>query len=338
MIYELEDTSKVEKLFEGAEDSMIRSCLEKVMGKVYVTDLVHPKSAMAFLSCFAFYGGEPDAELAAFKPKGFVNMVAPDEAWQKLLKANFPDGETYTRYAIRKDTKFDRKKLETLLAALPAGYEIRKIDAVIYDMCLNDDQFEDAVMHFGSKEDYLERGRGFAVIKDGKVVSAASSFSVYREGIEIEIDTAEKERRKGLASAVAAKLILSCLDDGLYPNWDAANMESVRLAEKLGYELSHEYQTLFVGSVYDFAIPDPDKSRWGAYCGKYEQRIEDFRLGEVFLKDGDLYGTVSDAEYGDYSFKLIPVGENTFGRNGGSLRVTFGADCLEIDGVTCKKL
>ena len=44
-----------------------------------------------------------------------------------------------------------------------------------------------------------------------------------------------------LASAVGARLILSCLDEGLYPAWDAANILSVRLAEKLGYEFSHEY-------------------------------------------------------------------------------------------------
>lgn len=337
MVYELNDTSKVETLFAGMEDSMIRSCLEQVMGKVYVTDPKKPRSAMAFLACFAFYAGEPDAELAAYKPKGFVNMVAPDEAWRNLLEARFPDGETYTRYAIRKDTKFDRKHLEALVKALPAGYALRRIDGEIYDLCLKDDRFEDAVMHFESKEDYLKRGRGFAVMKDGKVVSAASSFTVYREGIEIEIDTAEEERRKGLASAVGAKLILSCLDDDLYPSWDAANMESVHLAEKLGYEFSHEYKTLFVGSVYDFAISDPDKSKWSAYCGKYEQSNEDFRLSEVFLKDGDLYGTVLNTEYGDYSFKLIPVGENTFGRNGGALRVTFGDGCLVIDGVICKK-
>ncbi len=338
MIYELEDTSKVETLFAGMEDSMIRSCLEKVMGKIYVTDAENPASAMAFLASFAFYAGEPDAELAAFKPKGFVNMMAPDEAWERLLRQNFPDGDTYTRYAIKKGTKFDRKKLEALESSLPAGYEIRRIDAELYDLCLENEQFEDCVANFSSKEDYLEHGRGFAVMREGKIVSAASSYTVYREGIEIEIDTEKAERRKGLASAAAAKLILSCLDDGLYPSWDAANMASVHLAEKLGYEFSHEYKTLFVGSVYDNAISDPDRSKWGSYCGKYEQLIADFQLSEVFLKDGDLYGTVLNTEYGDYSFKLIPVGENTFGRNGGSLRVTFGDGCLIIGGTVCKKL
>ena len=56
----------------------------------------------------------------------------------------------------------------------------------------------------------------------------------------------EEERRKGLASITCSKLILSCLDDGLYPSWDAANMESVKLAEKLGYEFSHEYSVYCV--------------------------------------------------------------------------------------------
>ena len=80
-----------------------------------------------------------------------------------------------------------------------------------------------------------------AVMKDGRPVSVCSSYTSFRDGIEIEVDTLEEERRKGLAAAVSASLILSCLDDGLYPSWDAANPASVHLAEKLGYEFSHEY-------------------------------------------------------------------------------------------------
>ena len=79
------------------------------------------------------------------------------------------------------------------------------------------------------------------MLKDGKIVSAASSYSRYLRGIDIEIDTVKEERCKGLGSAAAARLILQCLDGGLYPAWDAANKLSVRLAEKLGYEFSREY-------------------------------------------------------------------------------------------------
>ncbi|MBO4428512.1 MAG: GNAT family N-acetyltransferase, partial [Clostridia bacterium] len=64
---------------------------------------------------------------------------------------------------------------------------------------------------------------------------------------DIEVDVLNEHRHKGLASAVCAALILACLDEGLYPSWDAANMMSVRLAEKLGYTLDHEYVCFGVG-------------------------------------------------------------------------------------------
>lgn len=39
MIYEIQDTNKVKHLFEGWKETLIYSCLQKVMGKIYVTDL-----------------------------------------------------------------------------------------------------------------------------------------------------------------------------------------------------------------------------------------------------------------------------------------------------------
>ena len=78
-------------------------------------------------------------------------------------------------------------------------------------------------------------------MKSGRIVSGASSYTRYIEGIEIEVDTVTEELRKGLALVACAALILRCLDEGLYPSWDAQNMASVHLAEKLGYEFDHEY-------------------------------------------------------------------------------------------------
>ena len=242
MICELKDRAKAAPLFAGMEDSMIRTCLQGLMdSRIYVTDPDRPRSAMAYLADFAFFAGEPDRALVEGKPKGFAVLVPPDENWARLVEDCFPNAQRWTRYAIRKDTRFDRGKLKRLAAALPEGYELRKIDGDLYEKCLADPLFTDGVCHFGSKERYLSTGRGFALLKDGQIVSIASSYTVYREGIEIEIDTLESERRKGLATVVGAALILSCLDDGLYPSWDAANRESVGLAEKLGYAFSHEY-------------------------------------------------------------------------------------------------
>ena len=99
----------------------------------------------------------------------------------------------------------------------------------------------DFVSSFQSKAAYLRDGRGVVLVKNGEIVSGASSYTRYREGIEIEVDTVEEERRKHLALIACSALILRCLDEDLYPSWDAQNMASVRLAEKLGYQYDHEY-------------------------------------------------------------------------------------------------
>ena len=250
MIYELTDTSKALNIFGGWEETLIWSCLQKVMGKVFVTDIDNPSSAMAFVGCFAFVAGVPDKELVLGKPEGFVIMVPRNDAWAAVIEECFPDARKVTRYAIRKDTKFDVPRLQKIVAGLPDGYELRKIDSEIYDLCLTDPVTRDFVSAFNSKEKYLELGRGMVILKDGKFVSGASSYTRYKEGIEIEVDTIESERRKGLATVVCSALILNCLNEGLYPSWDAHNMNSVHLAEKFGYEFDHEYIAYEVASEY----------------------------------------------------------------------------------------
>lgn len=248
MIFELEDTSKAKALFEGWQESLIWSCLQKVMGKVYVTDLEKPKSAFAFVGVFAFYAGEPDEELLKNKPAGFVIMTPQNEAWAKLIESVYPDAKKVTRYAIKKNTGFDTGALKKNLELLPEGYELKNIDEKIYDLCMENPVTADFVSVFGGKENYLKDGRGVVILKNGKIVSGASSYTRYKEGIEIEVDTAEPERRKNLALISCSALILRCLEEGLYPSWDAHNQISVHLAEKLGYEFDHEYHAYEVAS------------------------------------------------------------------------------------------
>ena len=82
---------------------------------------------------------------------------------------------------------------------------------------------------------------------------------------------------------------------------------------------------------------DSDSADWEAYCGKYEQLIEDLRLDEVYMKDGGLYASINGAD-GPVVSRLYPIGDKTFGRIGGLAKITFGDDCLTIDGTTCRKL
>lgn len=100
---------------------------------------------------------------------------------------------------------------------------------------------EDLCSQYKDFDDYKEAGIGVAAVHYGSLFSGASLYTVYQGGIEIGIDTRPDYRRKGLATACGAKLILECLNKKLYPSWDAHDLRSVALAEKLGCHLDRKY-------------------------------------------------------------------------------------------------
>jgi predicted GNAT family acetyltransferase len=105
------------------------------------------------------------------------------------------------------------------------------------------------LLSFASPEQFVERGSGFCLLTGDQIVSAATTFAICSRGIEIQISTREKHQRKGLATVVAAHLLLHSLQQGLDPNWDAANQASARLAQRLGYTPRGTYPlVLFAGS------------------------------------------------------------------------------------------
>ena len=84
-------------------------------------------------------------------------------------------------------------------------------------------------------------------------------------------------------------------------------------------------------------VEDAGKTEWEAFCGKYEQLNEDFRLEEVYMQEGKLYAKILGDD-GEFTSQLYPIGEKAFGLKGGFARITFGENCLTTDGITCKKL
>lgn len=246
-IYTVKDKKLVAPLFEGWQETMIWSCLQDCMGNAYADDLKNPKSAQIIIGDFCFFAGIPLPELVKNKPEehssNFIIMAPQNEAWARLIKIEY--GQTAVRrnrYAIKKEPDvFNEESLHGIVRRLTSPYTLRMIDKDLYEQIQILGWARDLCSQFKSYKDYKKHGLGAVVLKDGMIVSGASSYTWYNGGIEIEIDTRADERRRGLALACGAKLILECLERNLYPSWDAHNKGSVALAEKLGYHFDKEY-------------------------------------------------------------------------------------------------
>ena len=232
-------------------------------------------------------GAEAASSEFAAEHSNMVIMVPQNPQWAELIERIYQNGaRKMQRYAIKKEADvFDRAYLKKIVdnimeeghsmeerhsnkvthhneAWYPsepsshnealqhnADYVLRSIDQALYQQCREQPWSRDLVSQFPSYEMYSRYGLGFVILKNGEIVSGASSYSAYLQGIEIQIDTRKDHRRKGLALICGARLILECLDRGLYPSWDAYNKASVALAEKLGYHYSHAYDAYEVGGV-----------------------------------------------------------------------------------------
>lgn len=251
MIYKIEHTQTVAGLFRHWQETIIWSCLDRTMGSIYADHMQDPESAMAVLGDFCFLAGIPNRELITFIQKrrvpdfdsDFMILVPQTPQWQDLIKTCYgANAKKVTRYAIKKEPDiFDIEKLRQAVSSLPPEYSLKLIDEEIFYLCQAEDWSRDLVSRFPEYFAYRQMGMGAAVFHKGTLVSGASSYSRYKEGIEIEIDTKKEFRKKGLAYACGARLILECLSRNLYPSWDAQNKISVALAEKLGYHYDHEY-------------------------------------------------------------------------------------------------
>lgn len=237
------DNKKALTLFKDWEETLIWSYLDGYSGTMISDE--EGQSAIISNGDFSFCAGFPNEELLkALDIKGY-RLIAPfNEEWQLLIEKVFADkAKKQMRYAIKKEDNsiFDKAKLNSYIANSNSEYELKLIDKELYQQALSQSWSCDLVSQFKSYEDYQKRGMGVAALYEGQIVAGASSYVVYDKGIEIEIDTKREYRGKGLATVVGAKLILECLANNITPSWDAHDLRSVHLAEKLGYHLSHDY-------------------------------------------------------------------------------------------------
>lgn len=249
---EKENLSIVDNFYKEIKFYMAKTAIQGYMGEVFVDNLEKPTFSYVLLRNFCFIDGNPNSEFAEIVLRKINNfkVIIANKNWFELIEKVFENNfETGVRYSIKKDTKFDKEKLEGLLKKIDTDkYKIMKIDSELYKKIQETDSY---VTNLGMSENYEKNGIGFVVLnQEDKIISVITSNGVYKDGVEINIKVDENERRKGIATAISSKMILECLEKNIYPSWDAANLNSVHLAEKLGYELDSEYRTYKVNKDY----------------------------------------------------------------------------------------
>ena len=244
--------NKIAPLFDGWNETPIWSCLQGYMGRAWADHIQNPQSAQIVIGDLCFFAGVPDMALVKHIPADVsapnILMFPQTEGWEMLLEQVYKsNAQRLTRYAFKKDPGvFDFDKLRAYVKKLPAEYYIQPIDEKMYHRTKAESWSQDLCSQFPAYADYEKHGLGYVTLYNDKIVCGASSYTVYDKGIEIQIDTLEEFRRKGLALACSAKLVLECLARGLYPSWDSANTASMSLGQKLGYHFDREYTAYLV--------------------------------------------------------------------------------------------
>ncbi len=243
-------------LFAGMEDTLIQTALEGEMGSVWCCQGDEgPCAACCQTGDFIFTAGDAAAPEARELLQGiakrldgrFAILTPPNEAWSGLIRQVFQGRvKAGERYAIHRQSSFDGAVLQACMDRLPEDVTLAPIAGSVYDLVMAQGWSRDFCSSFSGREDFARRGLGFAAMHGGEVIGGASSYICYHGGIEIEVDTREDWRRRGIAAACCARLILACMEKGLTPSWDAANRESVALAQKLGYREKGAYPVWFV--------------------------------------------------------------------------------------------
>ena len=239
-----EALQSVAPLFANWPETMIWSALEGGMGRIWTADEA-PRAALCENADFLFLAGSADDAhteklLECWREERagqFIILTPRDPACKELIERIFGShAAAETRYAFQKDGEhFDRERLQAFAEGLEEEFCLTPFNEALYAQAMKNDWSRDFVSQFENAQDYLRRGIGVAALKDGELIGGASSYAVYSKGIEVQIQTRDDFQRRGIALACGARLILMCLERGLYPSWDAANDVSAHLARKLGY-------------------------------------------------------------------------------------------------------
>lgn len=234
---ENKDLEKLRNLFKDIRFYMGHSVLDGTMGEAYADNISNPNFAILIVRKYCFMSGNIEKEnlyeLIDSKLKQYI--IIPSDSLKNIIEEIFKDNiNKLERYSIKKNPLFDKQKLQEYINKVPKEYHIQEVDKMLAEK-IKEEEF------ILITDNYEKNGVGYCCIYNNEIIGVASSNIFYKDGIEVNIKVKDEYRRRGIATALASKLILKCLEENKKISWDAANLWSVGLAEKLGFEYDSTY-------------------------------------------------------------------------------------------------
>jgi RimJ/RimL family protein N-acetyltransferase len=229
-------------------DMSIDCVIEGQMGRALADDGERPTAFKIEVGPFFYCAGDArgaggQALIASTVPYTLFMPSAP--GWIETAKQTF--GERligFERYSFSAE-RVSAEQLQRLCRESVLNDDVRRMDEAFAARCWGQDHLVD-LSAYESAADFVERGIGFYIERHGSIAGVAYASLVCSRGIEVSIFVAEEQRRQGIATLLASRLLLWCDEHHAEANWDAANPESCRLAEKLGYVPKGSYRAHYL--------------------------------------------------------------------------------------------
>lgn len=224
---------------------MIFSTLEgRAPGEVYVDSANSPTACvvrMDFLN-LAFLGGHIEQEWLVSAMTQLCQHRPILLSWPPQLAADLEPPFLPTEVVDRYEFFNCAPGQDAVL--IPAGYDLRRMDAQLLGSCL----WRDLVLQaYGSVERFLQHGLGLCLLSGSEVCCEA--YAVFSGGgrFEIGVLTHAEYRGRGCAYLACRRLIELCEARGYATYWSCEqdNAASVATARKLGYRVQRAYRWLY---------------------------------------------------------------------------------------------
>jgi GNAT superfamily N-acetyltransferase len=229
-------------------DYSIDCVIEGQMGKAFVDNILEPTAYRITVGPFWYFAGEVHGaggyQMLKDFPAYSLLMPSPPAWLEAAYQIHGERLKPFTRYNFSASA-LSLEQVSKIYENSKHREQIIPLNADLAARLAEQPESYLELADFDSIDDFLQRGLSFAAVDGDLVMGVAYSSLVCSSGIEVSIFVEEPYRQQGIATALASRLVMECLRHNLRPNWDAANPESCKLAQKLGYLFTETYDAYY---------------------------------------------------------------------------------------------